>query len=246
MNEKDTFLKTSFPREPKAGAVLYWVPVYAYTTVHRALANLSKSDRSCHTCSDEGKDDNLGNRDEPEGFPEIIGILHLGDEARKRNLPNKGVADVEHRVHACDESGARRGNDEDDWLASHFDSVGIDVVRVRIVPGGMIFDSSEDSSQQNADEGEDCTRRGKFGECVKGPGQRADPRNHRTHEAQGHRADCVGAHHRVDVARDDQHMETLDEGVVEDEHDCCRPPCPSGVPEQYLSNIRDIANLWMP
>lgn len=32
MNEKETFLYNSFPSEPNAGAVLYWFPVYAYTT----------------------------------------------------------------------------------------------------------------------------------------------------------------------------------------------------------------------
>ena len=33
INENETFLKTSFPREPKAGAVLYCVPVYAKCAV---------------------------------------------------------------------------------------------------------------------------------------------------------------------------------------------------------------------
>ena len=35
----------------------------------------------------------------------------------------------------------------------------------------------------------------------------------------------------------------LDEGVIEDEHDCSEPPCPFLVPEKHLSKIAYITHF---
>jgi hypothetical protein len=40
--------------------------------------------------------------------------------------------------------------------------------------------------------------------------------------------------HGVEVARNSEHMQTLNECVVQDEHDGSEPPRPSLVPEQHL------------
>jgi hypothetical protein len=38
----------------------------------------------------------------------------------------------------------------------------------------------------------------------------------------------------------------LDEGIVQDEHDCSGIPDPRFAPEQHLPNITDISDLGMP
>ena len=43
MKEKDTFLKTSLPRDPNAGAVLYCVPVYTYTMAPTKLNKMTSA-----------------------------------------------------------------------------------------------------------------------------------------------------------------------------------------------------------
>ncbi len=40
-------------------------------------------------------------------------------------------------------------------------------------------------------------------------------------------------------------METLDEGVVEQEHDGREIPSPLGAPEEHLPNVTDISNFRM-
>ena len=37
----------------------------------------------------------------------------------------------------------------------------------------------------------------------------------------------------------------LNEGVVQNEHDCCKIPRPCFAPEKHLANIAHIPNLWV-
>lgn len=40
-------------------------------------------------------------------------------------------------------------------------------------------------------------------------------------------------------------METLNEGVVQEEHDGGEPPCPLRVPKKHLTNVTDVLCLRM-
>lgn len=40
-------------------------------------------------------------------------------------------------------------------------------------------------------------------------------------------------------------MQSLDEGVVQDEHEGSSPPCPSLTPEEHLTNVANILNFGM-
>jgi hypothetical protein len=41
-------------------------------------------------------------------------------------------------------------------------------------------------------------------------------------------------------------METLNESVVQEEHDGSQVPCCFGIPEEHLTNVANIAGFWMP
>lgn len=51
--------------------------------------------------------------------------------------------------------------------------------------------------------------------------------------------------HGIEIATDGKTMKSLDEGVVQDEHDSSKPPRPSLVPEEHLTNVTHVPNLWM-
>ena len=53
---------------------------------------------------DHAEDNNLADGDSPESLGEIFRVLHLGDEARNRNLSNESVAYVEESIHSANES----------------------------------------------------------------------------------------------------------------------------------------------
>lgn len=51
--------------------------------------------------------------------------------------------------------------------------------------------------------------------------------------------------HRVQVARDNEDVKPLNEGVVEQKHDRCGIPGPFRIPEKHLPNVADISYLWV-
>ena len=63
--------------------------------------------------ADEAEEDDFRDRDGPERLGEVGGVLHLGDEAGERDLPDEGVADVQEGAEAVNEGSAGGGDDKD-------------------------------------------------------------------------------------------------------------------------------------
>ena len=55
---------------------------------------------------DKTEQDDLGDGYGPKRLGEVLGILHFGDEARKRDLADEGIANIQKGVHATDEGGS--------------------------------------------------------------------------------------------------------------------------------------------
>jgi len=87
--------------------------------------------------ADAAEDDNLSNGDCPEGLGEVLGVLHLGNEARQGNLSDEGVADVHESAHASHKCGASHG---------HRQNLGLTELRVAC---RVISDSREDGGQDD-------------------------------------------------------------------------------------------------
>ena len=111
----------------------------------------------------DGEEDDLGDGDGPEGFGEVAGLFHLGDEGGQRDLADEGVADVEEGGEAGHEGRARGGDRED------VDGVG------GVEASGFVFDGCEDCGEENGDEGEEGGGARDLGEGVEGAGQAHEP-----------------------------------------------------------------------
>ena len=71
-------------------------------------------------------------------------VAHLGDEARQRNLPDKGVADVEKGRHALNKRGAVHRHRRHQGRALG-----------RVVTRRVALDAGKDGGEEDGDEGED-------------------------------------------------------------------------------------------
>ena len=197
--------------------------------------------------TDQREDDDLGDGDNPESLAEVIWVLHLGDKRRERDLTNERVADVEEGVHACNECGSSSRDNIDQWLASYhgFASEGVYIIlRCVAIRPVLAFCSCESSRKNDTDKGEESRDSCELRQHVKGPRQRAEERYNGAHNRKDDSAGRVICH-GVEIARDDQTMESLNEGVVQDEHDSGGIPGPPPVPEEHLTDITDVPNLWM-
>ena len=101
------------------------------------------------------ENNDLADGDGPERLGKVPGVLHLGDEAGKGDLADKGIRDVQERVHARDEGNALDGNCCHDRLAPVDPGDWVDEVGVWVVPSRVGLDAREDRSQQDRDEGEE-------------------------------------------------------------------------------------------
>ncbi len=106
---------------------------------------------SVYDGANQTENDDFGNSNSPESFGEILGFLHLSNEARNGDLANEGIADVEEGIHGADESGARSGDDENNWIAHKQTFRTASVVFV-----GMRFNSGKDCGQEDRNECEEC------------------------------------------------------------------------------------------
>lgn len=185
--------------------------------------------------ADEAEQYDFGDGDGPQRLGELARVPHLRDERGQHDLPDEGVADVEKGVHASDERRAFSGDGED--LRGTEGRPGRVAARVRL-------DTSEDCSQQDGDEGEEGGKNGEAGEGAECSWQGEYPGSDSHNGREADRADAVIGN-GVEVFGSDKAVETLDEGVVENEHDGCEIPGPFGIPEQYLPNIADVLELWM-
>jgi hypothetical protein len=146
------------------------------------------------TCPDKTEDDDLSNRDQPKGFPEIIWVLHLGNKTGKCDLANEGIADIKEGIHARNEGCSRSRNEKHQWIAAHPHTLRVDVVWVGIESGRMLLDAREHSRENDADEGKKGGQSGQLRERVECPGQGADERDQRSDGCKAYSADCMRAH----------------------------------------------------
>ena len=105
-------------------------------------------------CANKTKDEDLGNGDDPQTFPELVRVLHFCDKAWECNLSNERVANVEEGVHPSDEGGPCYWHGKDRRRTTLFDTGLVDVVGVRVVVSRVCFDARKDCGEYNADEGE--------------------------------------------------------------------------------------------
>ena len=183
-----------------------------------------------YNATNAAEDNDLSNGDAPESLGEILGSLHLCNEAGKCNLPNECVANVHECVHTSNK-GSTRGHNGVDFKLAHFG-----------VTRGLLTDSREDGCQQDGDEGEQSGEGGDLGQRRERPWKRGDERDDR--------GDCSETNGAQLVASDSvpplgayETVQTHDERVVQDEHDRGKVECPFLVPEDHLAQITHIANL---
>lgn len=98
-----------------------------------------------HDGSNDTEDENFGNSDCPESLGEILGIPHLGDETWNGDLANECVGDVQESVHSSHESYTLDWNSCDDGIS-----------QLSSVTCWVGLDPSEDCSQKDGNESEEC------------------------------------------------------------------------------------------
>ncbi|KFY73656.1 hypothetical protein V499_06278 [Pseudogymnoascus sp. VKM F-103] len=181
--------------------------------------------------ADDGEDDDLGDSDGPEGFGEVLGLAHFGDEAGEGDLSDEGVGDVEEGGHGGYEGRAGEGEGGVDWCAEFLGEA-----------EGFVFEAGEDGGQEDGDEGEEGGGAGDFGERVEGAGERTEPAD----DGGDHREDdgaLAVVRHGVEVLGGHQDVEALNEGVVQNEHDGRGIPDPGFTPEQHLPDVTYVPDL---
>lgn len=178
------------------------------------------------------EDNDLGDGHGGDGLPKVPWFLHLRDEAGQGDLSDERVTDIQERTHTLDE---RRSLGRDNQPIDP---------SVRLIAGRMTFDAGEDGRQQHGDKSEEGGKGGhprQRAECAR---KRKKEGNNRNDEGEYHSADrTIG--HGVEIFSPDDTVQTLNEGIVQEEHDRCGPPCNLGVPEEVLAQIADIADLGM-
>lgn len=131
--------------------------------IRRCVRRTTSDGRLCKrllTCvddsSNQAEQDNLADRDHPESLGEVSGISHFGNEARKSDLTDKSVTDVQKGTHSSDESRALRWNSKNSRGSSIETSKRNNRVWIRVVILWVSLDCGEDGGQQNGDECEEC------------------------------------------------------------------------------------------
>ena len=114
--------------------------------------------------ADDGEDDYLGDGDGPQRLGEVLGLAHLGDEARECDLPDEGVGDVEEGAHGRHEGGAGEGEGGVDWRAQLLGE-----------SKRLVLDPGEDGGEQHGDEGEEGRGACDLGERIEGSREGAEP-----------------------------------------------------------------------
>ena len=109
----------------------------------------------------------------------------------------------------------------------------------------MSLDSCKNCCQKDRDKCEECRSRGKLCQCRECPGKGTQPTDDRGNDSEDNGALAVIGD-GVEVFGRDKYVQTLDKGVVQDEHDRSGIPCPGFTPEKHLANIADISNLRVP
>ena len=188
-----------------------------------------------HDAADKTENDDFSDRDGPESLGEVFGLLHLGDEAGKRNLANEGVADVHKGTHSRNKSGTCRRNGQDDRLNWSF----LGWVALRVV-----HDTAEDGSKQNRNEGEQGRSSRTLGKSPKCAREGADPGND-SHDGGESNGAYRMAGHGVEVFCANQAVQSLNKSIVQKEHDGGEPECPAVVVKDHLAKIANITNFRM-
>ena len=124
-------------------------------------AGISVDNRSHQT-----EHDDLGNGDGPQGLGEILGVLHLCNEAGDGDLSDECVANVQKSIHAANECGASSWDDEHNWVT---DERAVRAAGIEF--GRMGLDACKNRGEENGNEGKECRDRRKLGQRVEGPGQ---------------------------------------------------------------------------
>ena len=160
-------------------------------------------------------------------------------------MANECVRDVEEGVHALVEGCAGDRDDEDERLtARELATVCGRGIWVWVVSGCamLAFYAGEGGCENDADEREACRGKSALGQHLKGTWQRADEG-----DAGPDDGEVDGAHavicHRVEVAGNRQDVKSLNEGIVQQEHDRSEPVGDVAVPEEHLANVCHISNL---
>lgn len=125
---------------------------FVLQTSKRGRCHVLSAGVSIYNATDQAEHDDFANGDRPERLGEILGVLHLSDEARKRNLSDERIADVHECAHAKYKGKIRRGR-----------SVYLRFAQARI-SCGLLLDSREDGCEDDGDEGEEGRECGKLGE----------------------------------------------------------------------------------
>jgi len=149
----------------------------------------------------QAEENDFRNGNGPKSLGEVIGVLHLSDEARNGDLADEGVANVQECAHTTDEGGACSCDDEDSRLTDHthfwtFGDTYASVVIVRV-----LLDPSKDGRQENGNERKEGRKRCQLRKSVERSGQRAyeayDSHDGReansTHATVGHCIEILGA-----------------------------------------------------
>jgi len=184
--------------------------------------------------ADNAEDNDFGDGARPESFGEIAAmkelgnhlteaddpgeedkprILHLSDEAGEGDLPDKGITDVQESIESENECGAGDWNRADNGITTHslYPSWS-QVTRSRVIAGGVVLDTCEDSRKEHRDECEEGRGSAKLGQHVKRPWQRTYPADH-SHddtEANGSARDgIISCGHGVQVFGANQDVKAL-------------------------------------
>lgn len=125
---------------------------------------------------------------------------------------DKSIADVHECVGSGHESRARR------WESVH----GCGTQRW---PGRswMSFNCCKNCREDDRDKCEERRGSSQLRKRLESARERAKPTDHCCDRAEAHGTDASTSH-GVQVLCASQDVESLDEGVVEEEHDCCEPP----------------------
>lgn len=136
--------------------------------------------------TDQAEQNDLANSNHPERLPEVIGVLHLSNKARERDLSDKGVANVQKGVHPRHESCPRGWNDQNQRLAADVQPSSGDVIGVWIITSGtmLAFSAGKRSCEDHTDEGEQSGEGGQLGQGAESTGHGAYPTDHSTNRGE--------------------------------------------------------------
>ena len=168
--------------------------------------------------TDNAEEENLSNGARPQSLGELAGILHLGNEARKRDLSNECVADVHKGVQGGDKGSASNGDGSHNRLATDgCGAVSCGVGRAGIVTSRVRLDTGEDSGQEDRDKSKDGRCSAELGQHAKGARKRRNPANNHDDNAKADSAAgniIVGGGHGVKILGANEDVETLSPLVV--------------------------------